>query len=500
MKRILRVLTGRFFVRSVIIVAQAAIIVASVLWLNAYSVYVGIAIAVCSVLVALVIVNDDMNPMFKSGWLVLMLIFPVSGWVFFLIFRKRRLSKQLKSRYEKVSSVYKNVLSGNAKTTSRIAKYIDTAANSHAYTNTRAEYFPLGQDFFPEYLKRLKNAENFIFIEYFIIAEGKMWDSVFAVLREKAEAGVEVRVMYDELGSLSLMPNDFAKKLRQYGIKAVVFNPVRASVDSLFNYRDHRKITVIDGKFAFTGGLNISDEYINVKRRFGTWKDCTVMLEGTAVWEMTVLFLELWNLYSLETDSLEEVQRFCPEYSAKTDGVVMPFGDGPLQDGKPSKAAYMSIIQSATDYVYICTPYLVLDDAMSSALRIAAKSGVDVRLLIPGIPDKKYVYTVTKANCEPLLQAGVKVYTYTQGFVHSKTIVADGEFCVVGTANFDFRSFYFHFENGVFFHGSSVAEIVKADFLTTIADCCEMSSVSPARKNVILQCWGGFLKLISPFM
>ena len=325
-------------------------------------------------------------------------------------------------------------------------------------------------------LEEIKKAERYIFIEFFIIATGKMWDPMLELLRQKAAAGVDVRVVYDDFGCITRLPMGYAKKLREMGIRAHAFNPYIPILSARLNNRDHRKLLIIDGKAAFTGGVNLADEYINEYKRFGHWKDCGILVRGKAVWSMTVMFLSLWGYVDR---SEEDVSRFRADYPEKRGGTgfLQPFADSPLDNEDVGATILQSVISSAQERMWIMTPYLILDDKMTTALCVAAKTGVDVRIITPGIPDKWYVHAVTRANYEELTRAGVRIFEYTPGFIHSKVYLADTKQTVVGTVNLDFRSLYLHFEDAVYLYDTAVSAQVQTDFEETFPQCTELSLI-----------------------
>ena len=301
-------------------------------------------------------------------------------------------------------------------------------------------------------------------MEYFILKPGYMWDTTLEILKEKAAAGLDVRLLYDSWGCMLTMPEDYDEQLREWGIQCHRFSPFRLSAHisdyTMFNHRDHRKITVIDGNVGFIGGLNFADEYINRKKRFGIWKDTGLMLRGSGVYNLTALFLESWDFTTGESSRLEQ---FAPTLRFSADGMVQPYGDSPLDEEAVAENVYFNILQQATDYVYIATPYLVVDNEMITTLSLIAKSGVDVRIITPGIPDKKYVYWVTQSYYSVLMKAGVRIFEYSPGFIHAKMYVSDDKTAVVGSANMDYRSLYLHFENCCVFYGGRMVQDVHAD-------------------------------------
>jgi cardiolipin synthase len=353
---------------------------------------------------------------------------------------------------------------------------------------------------FQDMLEELKKAEHFIFMEYFIVEDGKMWGSILEVLEEKARAGLDVRFIYDDLGSVSLLPTGYDKQLEAKGIRCIAFNPFVPLLSLVMNNRDHRKITVIDGHTAFSGGVNLADEYINEKVRFGHWKDTGFMLKGEAVWNYTVMFLRMWNAFR-HTDTDYEAFRpqiYHPE-AFLSDGFVQPYGDTPLDDEVVAENVYLNILNQARDYVYIFTPYLIIDHEMNTALCLAAKRGVDVRIVTPGIPDKKVIFQLTRSYYPPLLKAGVRIYEYTPGFLHAKSYVCDDETAVVGTINMDYRGLYLHFECGTCFYRNSIVEQVKQDSLATMEKSRELA-LSDTRQGFFGGLFCALLRVFAPML
>ena len=460
-------------------------------------------------LFSLIIINRDSNPMFKIAWLIPMLTVPVFGWLLYAMFQRRKVSVRTQKKYEAAVASAKGKLVQDEKiseslrtesyTAYRQSEYIEATTNACIFASTHTHFYPTGEDFFPDYIESLEKAERFIFLEYFIIEEGIMWNKVLDILKRKAKKGVDIRVMYDDMGTISLLKPKYNEYLESFGIKAAVFNPFKSSIDIFMNYRDHRKITVIDGNIAYTGGLNLSDEYINEKKRFGYWKDCAIKLEGSAVSAMTRMFLELWQFASgIQEPKLSDFLYAKP--CKDSDGYVQPFDDGPMNGHLTSELSYINILNGAEKYVYITTPYLILDNEMITALKLAATSGIDVRIITPHIPDKWYVHAVTRSNYKCLLKFGVKIYEYTPGFVHAKTIISDDNRGIVGTANFDFRSFYMHFENSIYMYNSAAISEVKEDYIDMLAQCTRISLDDYMSEPIYKRIAGACLKIFSPLM
>lgn len=485
MKKFLGIVLNRIVYTALFIAIQAAAFVLMFLYFRDNFAWFYVACGVLSFAAALYVINSDSNPAYKIAWIVPMLVFPIFGGLFYLMFGKNRLSFAEKRRVrlirengEAAMTGIRSALPASAEGRAQSA-YILNSSRSPAYADTETRYFPMGEDMLPALLAELEKAESFIFMEYFIIRPGEMWDSILAVLRRKAAAGVDVRVMYDDFGCLLNLPPRYYRTLEAMGIKSCVFNRFNSILTPRFNNRDHRKICVIDGNVGFTGGINLADEYINRLDRFGRWKDTAVMLHGGAVWNLTVTFLSMWDFSRREKD---DFRRFAPTLSCLRDGIVQPFGDAPLDGDYVGETVYLNMINRATRYVWMTTPYLIVDNELMTALRAAAKSGVDVRIITPHIPDKKTVFALTRSYYGLLLSSGVKIYEYTPGFMHSKTFVCDDEFAVIGTINMDFRSLYLHYECGVWFAGSRAVTQLKADLDSTLTECEE---ILPGEKP----CW-----------
>ena len=461
--------------------------------------------SVLGFLLVLHLIKSSRSYSFILPWIVILLLFPVPGMlIYFILGRNKRRSKILKNikksesenlKYLKQDESLRDEIDNNGK-----LRYLSNYTGYPVTKNNIIDYYPLGDDVFKVMLEELKTAKEFIFFEYFIVAKGKMWDSILEILREKVKEGVDVRVMYDDLGCVSTLRDSYPKKLRQMGIKCVVFNKLRAFAGVIMNNRDHRKILVIDGKVAFSGGINISDEYINEIEKYGHWKDNAIRIKGESVWNYTVMFLTMWNAFQKEEKD-KDFKKFKYNFKEKIpeNGYVVPYGETPLDEEVTGEDVYLNIINQANKYVYIFTPYLIIDNNMTNALNLAAKRGVDVRIVIPGIPDKKMVYTVSESYIEPLIRDGVKVYKYTPGFVHSKVFVSDDKIATVGTINLDYRSLYLHFECGCYFENCDVVMDVKKDLVDTIKKCDEITP-KDVKPKLIKAFWQAFLRILAPLM
>ncbi len=429
---------------------------------------------VFNIVIILWLVRKEDNPSYKIPWMIMILAFPFVGTGFYLLYgntplNRRKLMQLPHIRTDKLEehmTPASEPLCEACPQYARTARYLHTIAEAPVWQNTSSRFYPSGEAMFRAMLADLRRAERFIFLEFFIIEPGVMWDSILAILRQKVAEGVDVRVLYDDVGCMSTLPVSYAKTLNALGIQTVKFNQFVLLMNTYLNYRDHRKQLVIDGNIGYTGGINLADEYINQKERFGHWKDTGVRLEGDGVVNMTSLFLQLWD-FATQTET-SDFHPYLPTVSAPSDGYVQSFGDSPLDNFNVGETVFMNIINAASEYVYITSPYLTLDNEMITALCTAAQAGIDVRIITPGIPDKKSVFAATQSYYGQLIRAGVRIYEYDPGFVHAKMIVSDDNVAVVGTINMDFRSFYLHFECGTIFYQSSVVEDVRNDIYETM--------------------------------
>ena len=469
----------------------------------------GGSIAFTAVMV-IYLLNSDMDNSAKITWLVVIALVPVLGVVLFWWTKGEVGHRMLKSRLKQLEQDTREQLPQDAQTLERL-KAQELGAASLAcylrgkgggfpvYENTAVTYFPSGEAKFAELLRQLEKAKQYIFLEYFIIDEGLMWGRVLEVLARKAAEGVHVRVMYDGTCEFTTLPRDYPKRLERLGIACKVFSPLMPFVSTHYNYRDHRKVLVIDGKVGFTGGVNLADEYINHVEKYGRWKDAAVMLEGEGVRSMTALFLQMWSV--LQEPEFEQFLR--PEVpAARAEGFVVPYGDCPLDGERVGEMVYIDLLNRARKYVHIITPYLILDGELETALRFAAERGVDVHLILPGVPDKQFAYALAKTHYKALLSSGVKISEWTPGFTHAKLVVMDGVEAVVGTINLDYRSLYHHFENAVWMRRVGSIRDMETDFQDTLARCrtveATLQSVWQGKK--LLRLMGLLLKVIAPLM
>lgn len=455
------------------------------------------------------LLNSRLNPTAKITWLIVIMLLPVFGVLLFLYTQSNIGHRALKKWVNDVIAESKSCIAQETGVMERftrencgaasLARYIQRSGCYPVYEKTAVTYFPSGEEKFGEMLVQLEAAEHFIFMEYFIVDEGVMWGTILEILAKKAAAGVDVRVMYDGTCEFSLLPHDYPKRLRALSIKCKMFAPVAPFISTHYNYRDHRKILVIDGHTAFNGGVNLADEYINQKERFGHWKDTAVMLQGEAVKSFTLMFLQMWDMDKKE----KEYARFLsypvnPRENAK--GWVIPYGDCPLDNDKVGERVYMDILNRAVSYVHIMSPYLILDGETETALKFAAERGVEVVLLLPGIPDKEVPYALAKTHYPSLLASGIQLYEYTPGFVHAKVFVSDDREAVVGTINLDYRSLYHHFECATYLYKAGCIPQIEADFQATLAKCRQVTKETVRRESFKVKMTGYLMKAIAPLM
>ncbi len=479
MSKIGKLLFHRVAIIGISIVVQAVFYVLVIQRFSEYIVYLNWLFIGISVAAVLWIVNDRSNPGYKLGWIIIVLISPVVGGLLYLLLGGNRLSKRNQRRlrtmqYKLIQNLGEDchrsdqleALAGpDAK---HMARYLERCSASPVYGNTATKYYSLGDLCFPDMLAAIESAEKYVFLEYFIIEAGQFWNALLDALERKARQGVEVRVIYDDVGSIFTLPASFHTDLEQRGLKCRVFNRLVPVLSLRQNNRDHRKYLIVDGRVAFTGGINIADEYINVKERFGHWKDSAIRLTGDAVWSMTVSFLSMWDFTEGDTEHFTPF-RASPAPALEGSGYVQPYSDRPWDEEPIGQTVYLNLINRARDYVYITTPYLVVDHAVNMALCTAAKSGVDVRIITPHIPDKRTVFQLTRAHYDELLDAGVRIFEYTPGFIHAKNFVVDDRYASIGTVNLDYRSMFLHFEDGVMLYSTPTVADMKADFLQTQA-------------------------------
>lgn len=513
-KGLLKFIFGRTAIILFLLVLQIVILIASFTWLAEdmavfYSIF-----TLLSGIVVIYIINEDENASFKLAWIIPVLVIPVFGTLLYIFVKLQLGARVIKKDLEESGKLIRPMLNQNAEVMSELeiahpneaglVKYVKASSGYPMYGNSSAKYFSLGEFKFKEMLIQFEKAEKYIFLEYFIVSEGYMWNTVLEILKRKVTQGVEVRFMYDGMCSLSMLPYNYSKKLEQYGIRCKVFSPIKPILSTHQNNRDHRKILVIDGKVAFTGGVNLADEYINEEVRFGHWKDAAIMITGDAVKSFTIMFLQMWNV---KDKVPEDYSRYISVKSKmltgeglSEGGFVMPYGDSPFDGQEIGKQVYLDILNRAKKYVHIMTPYLILDDEMIGALIYAAQRGVEIVIIMPHIPDKMYAYLSARTYYRELMEKGVKIYEYTPGFIHSKVFVSDDDKAVVGTINLDFRSLYLHFECAVYIYHNPVIYNIEADVQDTLPKCQEITLEACKKYPVHKQFIGQVLRLFAPLM
>ncbi len=514
-KKYLKSFTGRLILTAFFAFLQIVAFIVSVVAMSTAALPIYAVLSIISLVAVIIIVNQKRNPAFKLTWAILILTFPIFGGLMFLVSQLQSSTYLFRKRAGHAASIIRPLIKQDPAVTGEMRKKSRTMA-SHAaylagkasfpvYKNTQVTYFASGEAKFEALKAELKKAEKFIFLEYFIIQEGVMWDTILKILIKKAKEGVDIRLIWDGMGCMSTLPKNYEKILADLGIKTMIFNPFVPVATVIQNNRDHRKIVVIDGHTAFTGGVNLADEYINAYERFGHWKDAAVMLRGDAVSSFSAMFLQAWYM-GCPPDKDPGRFLYKPEPGAFTvqdgswGGYVQPYADTPLDGECVGELVYFNLINKAKNYIYIATPYLIPDNELVTALCFAAKSGIDVRILVPHIPDKWYVFQVTRSFYGELLASGVRIYEYTPGFIHSKFVVSDDAIAAVGSINFDYRSLYLHFECAALLYENPAVMDVKRDFTEALKVSEE---ITPEHYRMIKRRWGipmAVLKIFAPLL
>lgn len=508
-----KIIFGRTAILISLMLLQAFAIFGGFALLGSKSLIFSFGISMVSIVILMYVLNTRQNSSYKMMWIILILLFPVLGVAFYIFTRLQVGTKFMSKRVGELieeEAIFlmpkKDVvdeLRKETKTDTGLIKYLYDRGKYPVYNNASIKYFPLGEDKFTEMIYQLERAKDFIFLEYFIIDKGIMWDTILEILARKAKEGVEVRLMYDGTNTLALLPKNYPNKMKKLGIKCKVFSPMTPFLSTHQNNRDHRKILIIDGHTAFTGGVNLADEYINKKKRFGHWKDTAIMLKGEAVNSFTLMFLQMWNIDSKSKETYGRYMftgNMIPDRSMREGGYIVPYGDSPLDHEEVGEKVYLDIINKAKEYVHIMTPYLIIDEELVNTLIFAAQRGVDVKIMLPHIPDKKYAYWLARTHYEDLISEGVEVYEYTPGFVHAKVFTSDDEKAVVGTINMDYRSLYLHFECAAYIWRNPVVDDIERDFQNTLAKCEKITLKNCKEFSLIGKLIGGILKVIAPLM
>ncbi len=518
-KKLKRLLFSRVFIVGFFIAIQLALILSVAVEFTKYFILYYIVMSAVAISFVLRIIYTNQHMAYKLAWIIIILLFPAFGVAVYCIFSGNRLSNRSQNKMRFIGEITEKTLATNEAVMSSLKKEGGIAELQTRYILNTSKYPPLfdfgsryyktGEEAFPDMLAALEKAEKYIFLEYFIIDYGEMWDKILEILVKKASEGVECRIIYDDIGSIMTLRRSFCEELEKVGIKCRVFHRFVPVLSAHQNNRDHRKICVVDGKLAFTGGINIADEYINKVDRFGYWKDNALMVTDEAAWSFTVMFLSMWDyLDRTPPEKRGNYDSYSPSFGENTVidmcgsegehiGYVQPYSDNPLDFEPVGENVYLGMISAARDYIWIATPYLIIDEQMEQALIRSAKSGVDVRIITPGIPDKKIINETTKSFYPNLLVNGIKIYEYTPGFLHAKTFLCDGKYATVGSVNLDYRSLYLHFECGVWMCKSRCISDIKDDFdeMFKVSKPAEITKVSLLR-----ELFRGVLELIAPLL
>lgn len=509
MRKLIKLLFSRNTLIVLLLLLQIAFLVSVVVLLSEHYLFVYFSLLLLDLVLVVYITNTSENPSYKLPWIMAMLVFPLfSGLAYILI--KTDLGHRLfkKAYADKVQETQKYLpqdthvlqqLRELDEGCHNLSSYLLQYGGYPVYRNRHSQYFSDGMQMFEAMKNEICTAKRYIFLEFFIISMGSMWDEILRLLKAKAGEGVDVRIFYDGFGTQLQMPHHYFDDLRQYGIQCKVFNGFKPLLSTSQNNRDHRKILVVDGQTAFTGGINLADEYINRKERFGHWKDGGMLCRGEAAWSFAIMFLQLWELDKKDCDQLRQ---YWPATAppCNFDGYIQPYSDSPTDEEYVGKCVYLDIINNAKRYVYIMTPYLILDHEMITALGLAAKKGVDVKLILPHIPDKWYAYSTAWSYYRELLESGVRIFEYTPGFIHAKNFVSDGRIAVVGTINLDYRSLYLHFECAAVMYGSSIAEQIRNDFCQTLSQSIEITVSDCKKRPLIKRIIGWILRIFAPLL
>ena len=517
MKKIVKVLISRLFITVLLILLQFGYLFYLLLEVGKMSTYINLILNILAFIVALFVVNRRMNPAYRLAWVFIILMFPLLGLLLYVVFGRPELTRKAREKMNRVNEEVEPLLTEDRACRERLAEedpvaagqsaYISDWAHFPVYEHTATNYYPSGEEMFPVMLEEIRKAKKFVFLEYFILDDGKMFRELIQLLKEKVEEGVEVRLIYDDVGCITTLPNNFYKELQKIGIKCAAFNPLRARLAVIMNNRDHRKITVIDGKVGYTGGYNLANEYFNYTHPYGEWKDTGIRLEGDAVASLTAAFLEMWEASGktpadVDVLDIEAQKKYLVQhpYQAKQTGYIQPYADCPLDGIQVGEDVYISIVNKADRYCWFMTPYLIITDEMTHALSLAARRGVDVRIITPGIPDKKLIYSITRSFYHNLVQDGVRIYEWTPGFCHAKMSVADDCMATCGTINLDYRSLYHHFENGCFMADCDAVLDIRRDMEQTLEQCREVTEKYKSGRSATLRLGQLFLRLFAELL
>lgn len=525
---LINVVFSRVGIMSLLLIGQFVILLLGFVWFNDFLPHVYGGSTIFGLVMVIYLINSDHNPTAKITWLAIIVFLPIFGIALYAFTESdlghRKVRDRLKEMVKETGDLLPpsedviEDISRREKGAASLCKYLYNRGKFPTYNNMGVKYFKSGEAKFEELLIQLEKAESFIFLEYFIIDEGLMWGKVLDILAQKAKEGVDVRVMYDGTCEFSSLSHDYPKRLKKLGIKCEVFAPITPFVSTHYNYRDHRKILVIDGHTAFTGGINLADEYINKVEKYGHWKDTAIMIKGPAVKSFTLMFLQNWSNKGKKEPAIEKYLQWneakllegsrketsmeddVRREEVKEQGYIVPYGDCPLDGDKIGERVYMDILNRSQKYVHIMSPYLILDSEMETAIKFAAERGVDVKIILPGIPDKKIPYALAKTHYRTLIGSGVKLYEYTPGFVHAKVFVSDDIEGVVGTINLDYRSLYHHFECGAYMYDTECIPHMEEDFQETLSKCRKVTEETIKREKLIVRMVGYLMKGFAPLM
>lgn len=513
MKRFSRLIYSNKIFCLFLMIVQLCIFLVTGLWLSDYSKYVYACMIVLSAILIIHEINRDEEPGFKITWIMLIAIIPVFGALLYMFLHYNRKSAKIKLKSNEIARIVKphniqnpevDIELKNYPDESGVSKFLYDKCECPTYLNSSVKYYPLGDNMFVDLIDELEKAEKFIFIEVFIInPKGRMWPEILNVLQKKVEQGVEVRLMYDGMGCLNFLPEGYADIMNELGIKCRVFAPIVPLFSTYQNNRDHRKIIVIDGRVAFTGGVNFSDEYINETMRFGHWKDNAIMVSGEAVSGFTSMFLKMWNVSAdeIENDEYEKYISATKKYKVSSNkGLIIPFMDTPLENVHSGEKMYINNLNMAKKYVHIMTPYLVIGSSMMDALKFAVSRGIDVKIILPHIPDKPYAFWLAGTYYMELITAGVEIYEYIPGFVHAKMSISDGKRAIIGTINHDYRSLYLHYECAAYLVDVPEISDMESDFEKTLKYCQKISIEDYKNKNIFTRLAGRIIKLLAPLL
>lgn len=503
---------GRLVISALSFLLQIAWIFILAKKLNNYSTTIASVSSIMAIIVVIYLYNRTDTPSeFKMPWIILILAFPIAGVCIYFMFGHKKAARKLRIRLEELHKEYSIYIKQDPNVFEEIKNIDMGIANQNRYLieregfpvfkNDSVKFYDDAKKAYDEMLYDLLSAKQFIFMEYHAIEESSSLERILNILREKASAGVEVRVFYDDVGSIGFLNGSFARKLNDYNIKCKAFNRVSPAFRLYMNNRDHRKITVIDGKIAYTGGYNLADEYFHLTTPYGYWNDSGIRFTGPAVYSLLGIFLEMWNFTEKESEDISKyLLKSCDEKISIGKGYIQPYADNPLDDSLVGENVYLNVIKNAKKFLYVTTPYLIPGDSMIRELNMAAERGVDVRIITPGIPDKKIVYRITRSYYGQFKESGVKFFEYTPGFMHSKLMVADDEIAVVGTINLDYRSLYHHFENAVLMYMTEAVHDVTLDMKNIISQSREIIPFRKKEKNIILRMFDAALRLIAPLL